>query len=149
MEERRAAGWLCLLLPTSGEIYTLQHGFGTSRVTWLRVGRGGDEDVITSVFQISGSVESPAVYPVSSERGKNLSASPSEVPSRQWLMSEISMVTFDQRSANSLISRAIINRANHIDSPLILTQENVGLGKRRKKRKEGQGARREAGLGLE
>lgn len=149
MEERRAAGWLCLLLPMSGEICTLQHGFGTSRVTWLGVGRGGDEDVITSVFQISGSVESPAVYPVSSERGKNLSASPSEVPSRQWLMSEISMVTFDQRSANSLISRAIINRANHIDSPLILTQENVGLGKRRKKRKEGQGARREAGLGLE
>lgn len=92
------------------------------------MGRGGDEDMITSAFQISGSVESPAVYPISPERGENLRASPSEVPSRQWLMSEISMVTFDQRSANSLISRAIIDRANHIDSPLIMTQENVGLG---------------------
>ena len=45
------------------------------------------------------------------------------------------MVTFDQRSANSFISRAIINRANHMDSPLILTQENVAGNKERWKKK--------------
>lgn len=38
-------------------------------------------------------------------------------------MSPISMVTFDQRSANSLISRLITNRAEHTGSPLILAGE--------------------------
>lgn len=50
------------------------------------------------------------------------------------------MVTFDQRSANSLISRLITNRAEHIGSPLILAGENEALGERKRKGgKETQG----------
>lgn len=55
------------------------------------------------------------------------------------------MVTFDQRSANSFILRAITNRVNHMDSPLILTQENVAGNKERWKKKGRAGAQTEAG----
>lgn len=48
-------------------------------------------------------------------------------------MSPISMVTFDQRSANSLISRLITNRAEHTGSPLILAGGNADLGERKRK----------------
>lgn len=142
-EERGIARWL-LAASRRGETCILLHGVGTSRVTdWS--GQRWGQRLITSVFHISGSVESPACgLSHLSWAWRESESFSSEVPCRQWLMSQISMVTFDQRSANSLISRAIINRANHIDRPLILTQENVGSGERRRKRKEGQGAQREA-----
>lgn len=50
---------LSLLPPASVEICTLQHGFGTPRVTRLGAGRHGGKDMIRSVFQISGSAGSP------------------------------------------------------------------------------------------
>lgn len=62
----------------------------------------------------------------------------SEIRSGQWLMSQISMVTFDHRSANSFIWEAIINRAKRIGSPLILTGETAGLGERKEKKEKGQ-----------
>ena len=80
MEEREEAQWLCLLPPKSGEMCTFPHGFGTLRVMKLGEGQGGDEDVVTSVFQISGSVESPVVYPTSPEHRENQRASPQRSP---------------------------------------------------------------------
>lgn len=93
------------------------------------------------MFQINGLVDS-LIYPISSVQ-KILSIPDQGFPSRQWLMSQISMVTFDQRSANSLISRLITNRAEHIGSPLILAGENAVLGER--KRKGGRRAQWEVG----
>lgn len=71
-----------------------------------------------------------------------LSASYQGFPCRQWLKSQISMVTFDQRSASSLISRLITNRVEHIGSPLILAGgKNADMGER--KRKGGKETQRE------
>lgn len=87
----------------------LRHDLSTPSFSRLGVGRGGSRDVLRSVFQISISAGSPIVHPFSAEQRESESFW-SEVLSRQWLMSQISMVTFSQRSANSLILRAIINR---------------------------------------
>jgi hypothetical protein len=107
----------------------------------------GRKDVIRSVFQINDSVGCLWFIPsLLSRESKRFS---SEVPSRPWLMSQISMVTFDQRSANSLISRLIINRVKHIGSLLILAGGNADSGERKKAKEKGRARSLEGGWGLE
>lgn len=112
----------------------------------VRMGRENRLDPIYVSHRWLGRVT--VVYPVSPEQRESESF-PSEVPSRQWLMSQISMVTFDQRSAYSLISRLIINGEKHIGSPLILAGENADLGERKEDKEKGRAQGPPGGSGRE